>query len=250
MRTSVEKQAVGVAPQFGDGMQIEADDFINIFLLRIVAVHTMIGDARRQAMPMLMQLLLVEVDPGFCRLRLRGFLARRRLRDGERKSAPACDIDHRERGNLQAAFGTTRTAVEEVPEPERLLATLREEGRVMRRDQFRARVERRHQHTLMKVWPVKRLPKLPCDGAFRVVAVATQVAEVDATTQHKDRDEQRGKELPLGLTESRHLLQDIVDNCHKPFTRLKWEWDSITTFNQFVASFVNLFRSKNVRSIV
>ena len=88
----------------------------------------------------------------------------------------------------------------------------------MRRDQFRARVERRHQHALMKVGPVKRLPKLPCDGAFRVVAVATQVAEVDATAQHKDRDEQRGQELPLWLTEPGHLFQDVVDNCHKPFT--------------------------------
>src|SRR5712691_9443037 len=136
-----EKQAVGVAPQLGDRVQIEADDFINIFLLRIVAIHTMIGDARRQAMPMRTQLLLVEVYPGFFRRSLRGLLSRRRLRDGERKSAPACDIDHGERGNLQPAFGTTRTAVEEVPETERLLATLRDEGRVMRRDQFRARVE-------------------------------------------------------------------------------------------------------------
>src|SRR4029453_16110126 len=42
VRTGVEKQAVSVAPQFGDGVQLEADDFINIFLLRIVAVHTMI----------------------------------------------------------------------------------------------------------------------------------------------------------------------------------------------------------------
>ena len=88
----------------------------------------------------------------------------------------------------------------------------------MRRDQFRARVERRHQHALMKGGPVKRLPKLPCDGAFRVIAVATQVAEVDATTQHKDGNEQRSKELPLGLTEPGHLFQDVVDNCHKPFT--------------------------------
>ena len=35
VRSGVEKQAVGVAPQFGDGVQIEVDDFINIFLLRI-----------------------------------------------------------------------------------------------------------------------------------------------------------------------------------------------------------------------
>src|SRR5919201_109410 len=62
VRTGVEKHAVSVAPQFGDGMQIEADDFINIFLLRIVAVHTMILDTRRQAIPMRTQLLLVEVD--------------------------------------------------------------------------------------------------------------------------------------------------------------------------------------------
>ena len=33
--TGVEKHAVGVAPQFGDGVQIEADDLINVFLLRI-----------------------------------------------------------------------------------------------------------------------------------------------------------------------------------------------------------------------
>ena len=88
----------------------------------------------------------------------------------------------------------------------------------MRGDQFRAWVKRRPQHTLMKVGPVKRLPKLPSDGTFSVVTVATQVAEVHATAQHKDRDEQRGKELPLRLTEAGHLLQDVVDDCHKLFT--------------------------------
>src|SRR5262245_23159186 len=120
VRSGGEKQAVGVAPQFGDGVQIEADDFINIFLLRIVAIHTMIGDARRQALSMLTQLLLGEVDPGFFWLSLGGFLSRRRLRDGECERAPACDIHHSERGNLQPTFGTTRTAVAEVPETERL----------------------------------------------------------------------------------------------------------------------------------
>ena len=69
----------------------------------------------------------------------------------------------------------------------------------MRRDQFRTWVKRHPQHTLMKVWPVKLLPKLPCDGAFSVGAVATQVAAVDAPTQHEDGDKQRRKELPLGL---------------------------------------------------
>src|SRR6476619_445867 len=136
VRTGVEKHAVGIAPQLGDSVQIETNDFINIFLLRIVAIYTMIGDARRQAMPMRTQLLLIEVDPGCFRLRLCGFRSRRRLRNGERESAPACDIHHSERRNLQPTFGTTRTAVEEVPEAERLLATLGDAGGVMRRDQF------------------------------------------------------------------------------------------------------------------
>src|SRR5262245_21023354 len=81
---SVEKPAVGIAPQFGDGVQIKSHDFSNIFLLRIVAVHTMIFDARRQAMSMRTQLLRVEVDPGLFLLGLRGVLSRRRLRDRER----------------------------------------------------------------------------------------------------------------------------------------------------------------------
>jgi hypothetical protein len=218
VRTGVEKEAVGVAPQLGDRMQIEAADFITIFLLRIVAIYTMLGEARRQALSMRTQRLFVAVDPRVFRLSLRGFLPRRRLRDGERQSAPTCNLDHGERGYLQPAFGAARTAVEEVPAPARLFATLWDEGRVMRRDQCRARVERRPQHALRKVWPVKRLPKLPCDRACRVVAVATQVAAVDATTPHKDRDQHRSKELPLGLTEPGQLFQEIVDHCHKPCT--------------------------------
>src|SRR5215475_7204237 len=105
-------------------------------------------------MPMRRQLLLIEVHTCLFLRRLRGLLARRRLRDGQGKSAPACDIHHRERGHLQPAFGTTRTAVEEVPETERLLATLWDEGGVMRRDQFRVRVECHQQRALLKVWPV------------------------------------------------------------------------------------------------
>ena len=181
VRSGVEKHAVGIAPQFGDRMQIEADHGINIFFLCIVAIYTMVGDTRRQAMPMRTQLLRVEVDPRVFRLGLCRFLSRWCLPGGECKSAPACDIDRGKRGHLQSTFGTARTAVEEVPEPERLLATLRDEGGVMRGDQFRARGKRRQQHALMKVGPVKRLPKLPGDSAFRIIAVTTQVPEVDAT---------------------------------------------------------------------
>src|SRR5215217_6743526 len=39
VRPRIEKHAVSVAPQLGDRVQIEADDFINIFLLRIVLRH-------------------------------------------------------------------------------------------------------------------------------------------------------------------------------------------------------------------
>jgi hypothetical protein len=32
--------------------------------------------------------------------------------------------------------------------------------------------------------------------------------------------------------------------------QFKWEWDAITTWNQFVPSLMHPFHSKNVRSIV
>ena len=76
-------------------------------------------------MPMRTQWRPLEVAPGFFRRSLGGVLARRRLRNGERESAPAGDIHRRERGNLQPPFGTPCAAVEAVPETERLLATLR-----------------------------------------------------------------------------------------------------------------------------
>src|SRR5262245_20095401 len=88
----------------------------------------------------------------------------------------------------------------------------------MRRDQFRVRVECRHQHALMEVGPVKRLPELPRDGTFSIVTVATEVTEVDATAQHKDRDEQRGQKLPLRLPEPGYVFQNIMDYYHKLFT--------------------------------
>jgi hypothetical protein len=79
VRTGGEKHAVSVAPPWGEGMPREADAFLTLFLLRIVAVSTGLGDTRRQAMPRLAQWLRVEGDPGFFRLSLCGCLARRRL---------------------------------------------------------------------------------------------------------------------------------------------------------------------------
>jgi hypothetical protein len=47
VRTGVENHAVGVAPPCGAGVQIEADNVSQVCLLRLVALHAMIGDARR-----------------------------------------------------------------------------------------------------------------------------------------------------------------------------------------------------------
>ena len=76
VRTSVKKPAVGVAPPLSDGLQLEADHFIQLWLLRIIAIHAMLGDARRHALPMLTELLRVEVNTGCGRLGPRGLFAR------------------------------------------------------------------------------------------------------------------------------------------------------------------------------
>src|SRR5215470_8097820 len=175
VRPGVEKQAGGGAPQSGDRVPSEVDDFLNLCLLCLVAIHPMIGDSRRQAQPMRTPWLRVAVDPGCFRLRSGGFLSRRRLRDCARQSAPVCDINHRERGKLQPPLGTARTAVAAVAETERLLATCCDAGRVMRRDQCRVRVACRQQHALMEVGPVKRLPELPRDGTCSIVTGAPEV---------------------------------------------------------------------------
>jgi hypothetical protein len=103
----------------------------------------MIGDLRRQAVTLLTQLLPVKINPGFFLglLRARLVLAWGCLCHRECEGAAACHIHDCQRGDFQAAFGTGGTAVEEVTQPESLLATLRDEGSILRRDHFRARVE-------------------------------------------------------------------------------------------------------------
>ena len=123
-------------------------------------------------------------------------------------------IHHGECRNLQSPFRTTRAAVEEVTQPERLFPALRNEGGILRREHFCLRVERRGDDSLVKVRPVESASKLSGDGAFRVVAVTAQMANVDVAPQRKDGAEQHDKELALRLTHRRHLLEDIVDNGH------------------------------------
>src|SRR5581483_193897 len=53
MRFGVKEQTVGITTQFGDRVQSETDDFVNVFLLREVAVYGMISDLRWQPMAML-----------------------------------------------------------------------------------------------------------------------------------------------------------------------------------------------------
>jgi len=220
VRFGEEEPAFGIAPQLGDRMQIEADHLINIFLLRKVAVHRMIFDLWRQAMTLRRQLLLVKINPGLFLFLRRGHLviARRRLCHGQGEGAAARDIDDSEGGNLQPTFGAGSTAAREVAETESLLATLRNEGGILHRDHFRVRTERLAHDLLMKARPVKGAAELSRDRAFGIVAVAAQIAKVDAAPQRQDRAEQNFKELPLRLTNRRHLLQDVVDNCHRPLT--------------------------------
>src|SRR5437588_5037124 len=120
VRAGIKEPTVGIAPQLGDGMQFEVNDFINIFLLRKIAVHGVIFDALGQALTLRAQLLLVEINPGFFLLRLRAALAWRGLCDGEGESTTACDSYHREGRNLQSALGAPSAAVEEVTETESL----------------------------------------------------------------------------------------------------------------------------------
>jgi hypothetical protein len=58
----------------------------------------------------------------------------------------------------------------------------------------------------MEVRPVKAAPELPCNRALTIVAVAAQIAKVDAAAQCQDGREQRFQELGLGFTNRRHLL--------------------------------------------
>jgi len=208
VRAGVEQSTVSVAPQLGHGVQVETDSCIKVLLLGTVPVHTMRGDLRRQAMTLLTQLLPGKINAGL-------FLGLRRAhlviawgclchRAGE--GAAACHLHDSQRGDFQATFGTGGTAIEEVPQPERLLATLRDKGSILRRDDFRARVEGDRDDPLMEVRPVKAAPELPCNRALTIVAVAAQIAKVDATSQGQNGSEQSFQELGLGFTDRRHLV--------------------------------------------
>jgi hypothetical protein len=217
-RPGLTPPAVGVAPPCGAGLPIAADAFIPSGLRRLVALHALRGDARGHALPRRTARRRGDVNPAGFRRGLRGRLARRRRRAGARTRAPAWDLDHGAPGPLPPAVGTTGTAVADRPATARLLATLREAGRVMSRDQGRARVPRPHPPALRHVWPVTRRPTRPCHGAVRVVAVATPGTAGDATAPHTARDAPRGQELPRWSTEPRPLVQDGVDKAQRPCT--------------------------------
>ena len=136
VRASIQEQAVGVAPQRRDRVQLEGNDFVNIFLLRKVTVDAVIGDTLGETMPLLPQLLLVEINPGLFRRWVACCLvsARQGLGDSEGQSAPTGHLHHRQGRNLQPPFGPTGTAVEKVPQPERLFAALRNKRGIRRRD--------------------------------------------------------------------------------------------------------------------
>src|SRR3712207_5386736 len=97
VRAGIEEETVGVAPQLGDRVQLERNNFIDVFLFRKVAVHAVICDLRRQAMALVTQLLFVEINSGLFLLlsarRLR--IAWWRLCADERESAAARSEERR-----------------------------------------------------------------------------------------------------------------------------------------------------------
>lgn len=105
---------------------------------RKVAIYAVIFDPLGQARPLVVQLLLVEINAGLLRDLRAGWLvlAGRRLGDCERERTPARDIHHCQGRNLQAPFRTLGAAVEEVPEPKGLFAALGNKRSILRRDQF------------------------------------------------------------------------------------------------------------------
>src|SRR5262245_60729724 len=173
-----------LTPLVSNRVQVETDSCIKVFLLGKVPVHAMIGDLRRQAVTLFTQLLPVKINAGLFLGLLRAHLviAWGCLGHREGEGTAACHIHDSQCGDFQATFGPGGTAIEEVPQPERLLATLRDKGSILCRDDFRARVEGDRDDPLMEVRPVKAAPELPGNRALTIVAVATQIAKVDATS--------------------------------------------------------------------
>jgi hypothetical protein len=219
VRAGGENPTVGGAPPLRHRVQVETDSFLKVVLLGQVTVHAMIGDRRRQAVTRLTPWLPGTIHAGLfrCRPRHRLVIAWGGLGHRVWEGAPACPLHDCPRGDCQAAFGTGGTAVEEVTQPARLLATLGEEGSILRRDDFRARVAGYRDDPLMDVRPVNAAPELPRHRALTIVARAAQMANVDAASPCEDGSEQRFKELRLGCTDRRHLRSDLFDHCHRPF---------------------------------
>src|SRR5262245_3893480 len=192
VRAAIEEQTVGVVAQLRDRVQLKINDCVNIFLFRKVAVYAVVFDAWGQALTLIAQLLLVEINAGLvlCLRARRLVSAGRRLGDRERERAPAGYIHDRQGRNFQPPFRAIRTAVEEVPETESLFAALRKKRGILGRDQFRTRIERRSHDALMKVRPIKGRPELARNRALGVVAVTAQIATGDAPAQGKDRGKQ------------------------------------------------------------
>ena len=95
----------------GSWGQLEGYDFVDIFLFRKVAIDAVVGDARGQALPLVAQLLLVEIPAGFvlCLLARCLVSAWRRLGDREGKRALAGHIHHRQRRNFPPVLRDLRS---------------------------------------------------------------------------------------------------------------------------------------------
>jgi len=68
----------------------------------------------------------------------------------------------------------------------------------------------------MKIGPLEGRAELARNRALRVGTVPTEIASSHTPAQRKDGGEQHHQKLSLWLTDPRHLLQYVADNCHRP----------------------------------
>jgi len=124
MGARIQEPAVSVARSLVIG-ELEGTDFITIFLFRQSSRPRSDSDALWQALTLLPQLLLIEIDAGLslsARLRLCHPPGGVWRRERERASAVTSTTAKVE---ISSPFGRDGTAVKEVPQPEGLFAALR-----------------------------------------------------------------------------------------------------------------------------
>jgi hypothetical protein len=135
---------------------------------------------------MLTQLFDIKVYARLLFVLARQLFARRCLCNGQSVSAVVGHIDDGERRDFQAALGPSGTTVEEMIQALSPFAALGDKRSILSGDQGMAGLSGFAKHVLIEQRPVEFAAKLACDGALTVVAIATQVAKVAATSSSQN----------------------------------------------------------------